>query len=203
VLAVLWRVPPTLLGEFDEWYDREHIQQRMAVPGFVDARRFAAREDRTRQLCMFDLAGPEVLQSDAYRALGAQPTRWAERIVRLCDVTWRRECSIDWEHCEGRGLARAAAVIWVAELSGGVANAAGRQLSSALSDLTEVPGVLRCRLLHAPSTERALVVADVLGAEAVGQPTFLDAQLKLASVALTRGSPVAAEVFRKTAEFRA
>jgi hypothetical protein len=53
--------------ELNRWYDEEHIAERMAIPGFLRARRFKALEGRPRYLALYDLESPEVLDSAAYR----------------------------------------------------------------------------------------------------------------------------------------
>ena len=31
-------------AEFNRWYDREHLEERVAIPGFLEARRYVAHE---------------------------------------------------------------------------------------------------------------------------------------------------------------
>ena len=37
--------PPEMEEAFNAWYDSEHIPLRMAVPGFLGARRYCRQED--------------------------------------------------------------------------------------------------------------------------------------------------------------
>ena len=43
-------VPKEIEGEWNRWYDREHIPKRLKIPGFVSARRYRAVEDEYRIL---------------------------------------------------------------------------------------------------------------------------------------------------------
>lgn len=177
-LAVFWRVPQGIVEEFEEFYDREHIPERMGVPGFLTGVRRVDLHQPTRQLALFDLADAEVLEGGAYRALGAAPSAWARRIVRLCEVTERLVCSTLLETGARSALADSSGAYWIALLPGAVDAAAVDALAAA-------PGVLRCRLLHAPSTMRTLVVADLIGPGSVAHPCFVDAQIPLAAAGAT------------------
>ena len=54
-------------AEFHRWYEEEHLTERMAIPGFITARRFQAIEGGPKYLALYDLETPDVLQSAAYR----------------------------------------------------------------------------------------------------------------------------------------
>lgn len=71
-------------AELHRWYDEEHIAERMAIPGFLRARRFVALEGGPKYLALYDLESPEVLQSAAYRhATGAGTTALTRRMQAL------------------------------------------------------------------------------------------------------------------------
>ena len=60
-------------AEFHDWYDHEHGPARLTVPGFRGARRYRALDDqKPTWLALYDLDSPEVIDSPAYKALGAQ-----------------------------------------------------------------------------------------------------------------------------------
>src|SRR5262249_11493177 len=54
-------------ADFNRWYEEEHLAERMAIPGFINARRFTALEGGPKYLALYDLESPDVLQSAAYR----------------------------------------------------------------------------------------------------------------------------------------
>lgn len=156
-LAVFWRVPQAVVEEFEEFCDCEHIPERMEAPGFLSGARLVELHQRTRQLALFDLAQGDVLEGDAYRALGVAPSAWARRIVRLCEVRERLVCSIVLEKGAGAELAASAGARWIGLLSGLLV------ADAAVDALAAAAGVLRCRLFHAPAVERTVVVADLIG----------------------------------------
>jgi hypothetical protein len=71
-------------AEFHRWYEEEHLTERMAIPGFVTARRFQAIEGGPKYLALYDLEMPDVLQSAAYRHIvGARKSTWTKRMESL------------------------------------------------------------------------------------------------------------------------
>lgn len=64
--------------EFNKWYDTHQIPQRMTVPGFFSAQRYKDPE-RPNYLSVFEMASPDVLESEPYTKVRSQPhatTRW-------------------------------------------------------------------------------------------------------------------------------
>lgn len=65
-----------------EWYVREHHFERLAIPGFVDVRRFDRVSGEGAQvLGLYGVITPQVLQSEAYRARVEAPTEWTRRVM--------------------------------------------------------------------------------------------------------------------------
>ena len=81
-LLVLMQPPPALEEEFNAWYDTEHIPERLAVPGFETALRYVCIDGAPRYLAMYDLAGPDVLNSPAYLKVGfGNASPWTKRVT--------------------------------------------------------------------------------------------------------------------------
>jgi hypothetical protein len=71
-------------SEFHRWYEEEHLAERIAIPGFLTARRFQAIEGSPKYLALYDLETPDVLQSAAYRHIvGAGKSAWTKRMESL------------------------------------------------------------------------------------------------------------------------
>src|SRR5579863_5292486 len=67
-------VDPADEADFNRWYDREHLEERVAIEGFLEARRYVAHQARPKYLCLYSTRTFEVLDSPAYRAKLANPT---------------------------------------------------------------------------------------------------------------------------------
>jgi len=69
-------------GEFNDWYDTEHIPERQAVPGFLTLQRWIGAENPQQSLATYDLDNVEVLRSPGYRAIGGENlSPWSKRVT--------------------------------------------------------------------------------------------------------------------------
>jgi hypothetical protein len=82
VLAVWTDIAPELEADFNEWYWREHLPERLAVPGFRRGRRFRALSGAPRYFACYDLEAPAVLESAAYLERLNHPTEWTKRVMK-------------------------------------------------------------------------------------------------------------------------
>jgi hypothetical protein len=64
--------------EFNRWYDREHLEERVAIEGFLEARRYLAHTGSPRFLFLYSTKTIEVLDSPAYRTRLSSPTEWSK-----------------------------------------------------------------------------------------------------------------------------
>ena len=80
-------VDPLHEAEFNRWYDREHLEERVAIDGFVEARRYVAHDARPKYLSLYSTETFErcwTVRSTARRSparpTGRRPTLPALRI---------------------------------------------------------------------------------------------------------------------------
>jgi hypothetical protein len=74
-------IDPSDETEFNRWYDREHLEERVAINGFLEARRYVARNASPKYLCLYSTTAVDVLNSPAYRARLANPTDWSKKTM--------------------------------------------------------------------------------------------------------------------------
>jgi hypothetical protein len=78
--------------EFNDWYDTEHIPERLRVPGFMRAERWLGAEDPKLALATYDLESLDVLRSVPYRAVsGEHFSPWSRRMTGQCRRIYRFE----------------------------------------------------------------------------------------------------------------
>ncbi len=77
--------------EFDDWYDTEHVPERLRVPGFLNAERWIGITDPKHSLALYDLDNVAVLQSPAYLAQRNNSTPWTQRVTRRARMIMRLE----------------------------------------------------------------------------------------------------------------
>ena len=78
-------------ADFNRWYDREHLQERVAIEGFLEARRYIAHDASPKYLCLYSTSTIDVLDGPAYRTRLGNPTA---RIVFLKRAMVFFDCSV-------------------------------------------------------------------------------------------------------------
>jgi hypothetical protein len=74
-------IDPSDEDDFNRWYDREHLEERVAIDGFIEARRYTAHAANPKYLCLYSTTSLEVFESPAYRERLANPTEWSRRTM--------------------------------------------------------------------------------------------------------------------------
>jgi hypothetical protein len=92
-------------ADFNHWYDREHLEERVAIEGFIEARRYIAHAASPKYLCLYSTATLDVLDSPAYRARLAAPTDWSRRTMARFRNMIRVVARITISRGTGRGAA--------------------------------------------------------------------------------------------------
>src|SRR5436309_8225715 len=90
-------------AEFNRWYDREHLEERVAIDGFLEARRYVAHKANPKYLCLYSTETIEVLDSPAYRARLAKPTDWSKTTMARFKNMIRAVARITISRGQGRG----------------------------------------------------------------------------------------------------
>ena len=75
-------IAPSDEAEFNRWYDREHLEERVTIQGFLEARRYVAHDGTPKYLSLYSTETFEVLDSPAYRTALANQTDWWPRPSR-------------------------------------------------------------------------------------------------------------------------
>jgi hypothetical protein len=68
--------------EFHDWYDLEHVPERLRVPGFINAERWIGDENPNIAVATYDLESHGVLYTPPYLAVGgANGSPWTKRVT--------------------------------------------------------------------------------------------------------------------------
>ncbi len=92
-------------ADFNRWYDREHLEERVAIDGFLEARRYVAYEGRPKYLCLYSVRTFDVLDSPAYHAALKNPTDWSKTTLARFKNMIRVVARITLSRGQGRGAA--------------------------------------------------------------------------------------------------
>ncbi|QPF83420.1 hypothetical protein IC762_27475 [Bradyrhizobium genosp. L] len=98
-------VDPLHEAEFNRWYDREHIEERVAIDGFVEARRYVAHDAKPKYLGLYTTATFDVLDSPTYRKALANQTEWSKANIARFENMIRGVARISISRGVGRGAA--------------------------------------------------------------------------------------------------
>ena len=66
---------PAQEDEFNDWYDMEHVPERMRVPGFLNAQRWVGDDNPKFAVATYDLESHAVMASPPYQAIGGANQR--------------------------------------------------------------------------------------------------------------------------------
>jgi len=92
-------------AEFNRWYDREHLEERVAIDGFLEARRYVAHDGKPKYLSLYSTGTFEVLDSPAYRLALANQTTWSKANISRFKNMIRAVARITISRGKGRGAA--------------------------------------------------------------------------------------------------
>jgi len=98
-------IDPAHEAEFNRWYDREHLEERVAIDGFIEARRYIAHQGRPKYLSLYSTETFDVLDSAAYRSALGNPTAWSRTSIGRFKNMIRAVARITISRGQGRGAA--------------------------------------------------------------------------------------------------
>jgi hypothetical protein len=98
-------IDPSDEAEFNRWYDRKHLLERVAIEGFLEARRYIAHQGSPKYLCLYSTASFEVLDSPTYRTVLMNPTDWSKTNLARFKNMIRAIARITVSRGQGRGAA--------------------------------------------------------------------------------------------------
>lgn len=62
-------IPADVETDFNDWYNREHLRERVEVPDFIRARRFAAISGEPEYIALYEAQNADVMRSEPYLRL--------------------------------------------------------------------------------------------------------------------------------------
>ncbi|MEG1770996.1 MAG: hypothetical protein RR311_21140 [Comamonas sp.] len=103
----LWNgFDPALDAEYNDWHAREHVPERLTVPGMLRASRYRAVDDAVYPyFTLYEMASIDVLASAEYQALLQQPTDWTRRMRTSFGELLRIPCQVIESAAGVRGTA--------------------------------------------------------------------------------------------------
>jgi hypothetical protein len=146
VLAFWHDVAPGGEAEFDQWHLREHIPERVAVPGFLRCRRYATLGAPPKYFYFYETESLDTLQSPAYLARLGDPTPWTKKTLPLVRNNKRTACRL--VASAGGGLGGVIATLELGPRAGHEDELRAWLSGTALPTAAQHPGVVASHLLE-------------------------------------------------------
>jgi hypothetical protein len=128
-------------AEYNTWHTRQHMPERLGVPGFLAGRRYVDWNlDHQRWFTLYETVKLETLSSEDYRARLNSPTHWSNRNQPNFLNFARSACILSAS--TGRGIGGALATIRLNVAQGSLADfeAAAEKLSHRMLALDGIVG---------------------------------------------------------------
>ena len=97
--------------DFNEWYNREHIDERVNLPGFHRGRRYVAVRGSPKYLATYECDTVEDLATPGYLALLANQTPWTQAVMAKFTKFTRLTVRVQADLAHGVGGAVAAGAL--------------------------------------------------------------------------------------------
>lgn len=82
MLITLTEVAPKDEADYNEWYNREHIDERVDMQGFRRSRRYVATRGDPKYLATYECSKASDLALPSYLARLANQTPWSQRVMK-------------------------------------------------------------------------------------------------------------------------
>ena len=93
-LAMWWDMAPETREEFEHWHTHEHFVERLALPGFQRASRWAEAAGGEGFFVLYELASYKALVSPEYQARLNAPSEWSRRMMPHHRRMVRSQCRV-------------------------------------------------------------------------------------------------------------
>ena len=157
-MLVTWMdVDPAEETDFNHWYDREHLAERVGIEGFLEARRWIADNASPKYFCTYSTDTFEALSGPAYRKVLANQTAWSTKHISR----FRNPGRVVGRITVSRGIGRGSALGVVRLRPGPAAHEATRGKLRELIDPGTLPGIISLHLIESdPELSKNLTTPD-------------------------------------------
>lgn len=144
VLAIWNDVAPGGDAEFNHWHTREHVPERVAVPGFLRGRRYVSVSGSPAYFTLYETESLETLRGGAYVARLNDPTPWSRRVLPLFRNNNRSACQVT--QSLGRGVGGTLATLRLGPRPEGETELRVWLTGTTLPVVSEQPGIVGVHL---------------------------------------------------------
>ncbi|GJD66023.1 hypothetical protein [Methylobacterium frigidaeris] len=191
ILAIWNDCAPEGREHYERWYRREHLQERVGVPGFRAGHRYEAVDADRRYFTFYEVDDPAVLASRPYLDRLNAPTEWTRQAMRSFRGMVRTVCDVTLS--EGDLTGAVAVTLRLSDAR--PARALARVLAEASRD---GDGIARVRLWEAAERQTPPGTREMEGRD--GPDASVPAAIVIECLRATGAQAVAARLRQETAE---
>ena len=158
ILAIWHDLDPAGADDFREWHTREHILERLAVPGFELGVRYEAVDSEPVVFNYYQTESPTILTSEAYLERLNDPSEWTQRIMPVLRNVYRaagREVT-----CLGAGQGGAIATLRFDLREEVKKEVCDWMLAEGLMGMLVLPGMVKAHLWKADNAVSAVETVE-------------------------------------------
>jgi hypothetical protein len=160
-VAIWHDIAPEGRAQFYAWHGREHMPERVGIPGFLRGRRYVALEGAPEYFNLYETVSRKTLTGPDYLSRLNNPTPWTVETVKHFRGVARSLCTVAASCGEGQGGLIATFRYDVATVAADAHR--GRMALRVLPALAEMPGVAGCHLLIADEVASAVETEEKKG----------------------------------------
>jgi hypothetical protein len=108
-VAMWWDIAPEVRAEWEDWHTREHMPERLAIPGFLRGTRWIASSGAPSYFVLYEAADLGTLTRGPYVERLNNPTPWSRKMMPHHRNMVRSLCRV--HETSGRGVAQAIATL--------------------------------------------------------------------------------------------
>lgn len=154
VLFICNDIPVEEEDGFNDWYIREHLPERAnGLPGFNRGRRYRALYDTPRYMALYEVDGPDALQSPDYLAIVRNPDPRSRRYIPMFERPIRTVFSV--VASSGIGEGGVMAVLGYRAKAGAEAELRRQMTELVTGALPKSAGIVAAHLLEKDETSLA------------------------------------------------
>jgi len=152
-LAMWWDMAPSMRDEFEHWHTHEHFPERLALPGFLRASRWADANGGDGFFVVYELQEHASLSSSEYLARLNAPTPWSRKLMPHHSNMVRSQSVV----LESRGGVTAKHALTI-RFSPADAEADRESLRNFIASIATQPGIAGAHLLRTQAPKVAATV---------------------------------------------
>ncbi|HZA66852.1 MAG TPA: hypothetical protein VE592_07870 [Geminicoccaceae bacterium] len=156
---VIWHDPaPEIESDYNEWHSKEHMYERVGVPGFQRGQRGVAITGAPKYFNLYEVDEFATLTAKPYLDRLNDPTPWTRRVVPHMHNNSRTLCRVSASF--GAAVPAFWTMILVSPASGGEEQLRTWLAQGALPGLLDRPGVLGAHLIEGERTASGTETAE-------------------------------------------